>query len=350
MEQSHRRLKWGKAVAQDYDTFELGDVDLQSGGKLKSAKLAYKTYGTPDRDNGNVVLLPTFYTGTHVRNEAYFGPGRAIDPARHFVVCINLFGNGLSTSPSNAPPPQDGPRFPNVTLFDNVACQHRLVTERLGARRIRLVAGWSVGAMQAYQWAAQYPEMVDSILPFCGAARCSPHNYAFLEGPKAALQADSVWNAGDYTWPPVRGLRAFGRVYAAWAYSQAFFRDGLYRKLGLATLEDLLRDWEVDHLKWDANNLLAKIWSWQHGDISDNRIYGGDFQRALKSIRARAIVMPCNSDLYFPPQDNASEVAKMTSARLSIFNSPWGHCAGAPGMLPSFARALDKAAADLLEG
>ena len=167
-------------MAHDYDTFELGDIDLQSGGTLKSAKLAFKTYGTLDKDSGNVVLLPTFYTGTHVRNEAYFGPGRAIDPARHFVVGVNLFGNGLSTSPSNASPPQDGPRFPNVTLFDNAACQHRLLTERLGVRRIRLVTGWSVGAMQAYQWAAQYPEMVDAILPFCGAARCSPHNYAFL--------------------------------------------------------------------------------------------------------------------------------------------------------------------------
>lgn len=337
-------------MAHDYDTFELGDIDLQSGGTLKSAKLAFKTYGTLDKDSGNVVLLPTFYTGTHVRNEAYFGPGRAIDPARHFVVGVNLFGNGLSTSPSNASPPQDGPRFPNVTLFDNVACQHRLLTERLGVRRIRLVTGWSVGAMQAYQWAAQYPEMVDAILPFCGAARCSPHNYAFLEGPKAALTTDSAWNFGDYVCPPVSGLRAFGRVYAAWAYSQTFFRDGLYRKLGLATVDDLLRDWELDHLKWDANNLLAKIWSWQHADISDNPIYGGDFQRALKSIRARAIVMPCNSDLYFPPQDNAAEVAKMASARLNIFNSPWGHCAGAPGTLPAFAHAFDKAAAELLEG
>jgi homoserine O-acetyltransferase len=335
-------------MTQDFAIFELGDVVLQSGVTLKSAKLAYKTYGTLDDDGANVVVLPTFYTGTHVRNEGYFGAGRAIDPARHFVVSINLFGNGLSTSPSNAAPPQDGPRFPNVTLFDNVACQHRLLTEHLGVRRIRLVTGWSVGAMQAYQWAAQYPEMVDAILPFCGSARCSPHNYAFLEGPKAALEADAIWNSGDYAWPPVKGLRAFGRVYAAWAYSQSFFRDGLYRKLGLATLDDLLREWEADHLKWDANNLLAKIWTWQHGDISDNPIYGGDFHRALGNIRARAIVMPCNTDLYFPPQDNAAEVVRMPAARISIFNSPWGHCAGAPGMLPAFASAFDRAAAELL--
>ena len=216
-------------------------------------------------------------------------------------------------------------------------------------KRIALVAGWSVAAMQAYQWAAQYPDMVEAILPFCGSARCSPHNHAFLDGPKAALQADAAWNNGDYTTPPVKGLRAFGRVYVAWAYSQAFFRDGLYRQQGFATMEDFVRDWEEDHLQWDANNLLAKIWTWQHGDISDNRVYGGDFKGALGAIRARAIVMPCNTDLYFPPEDNAAEVALMRRAELRIFDSPWGHCAGSPGRLAEFTRALDAAAAKLLE-
>lgn len=333
---------------RDYDIFELGDVPLQSGATLKSAWLAYKTYGTLAKDGGNVVLLPTFYTGTHRRNEGCFGPGRAIDPAHHFVVSINLFGNGLSTSPSNAAPPQDGPRFPNVTLLDNVACQHRLLTERLGVRRVRLVAGWSVAAMQAYQWAVQYPDRVDAILPFCGSARCSPHNYLFLDGPKAALQADAVWNGGNYTFPPDKGLRAFGRVYVAWAYSQAFFRDSLYRQMGFETLEELVHDWEEDHVAWDANDLIAKIWTWQNGDISDNPVFRGDFRRALGSIRARAIVMPCSTDLYFPPEDNAAEVEQMPHAELRIFDSPWGHCAGAPGRLPEFARAFDRAAAELL--
>jgi homoserine O-acetyltransferase len=202
--------------------------------------------------------VPTFYTGTHLRNEPLFGSGRAIDPARHFIVSINLIGNGLSSSPSNTASPQDGPRFPQVTLFDNVACQHRLLT-KLGVRRIALILGWSMAAMQAHQWAAQYPDMVEAILPYCGAARCSPINYAFLDGPKAALQADAAWNDGDYTKPPEKGLRAFARVYVAWAYSPRFFSEALYQQLGFSTLEDFVRDWEDDHLKWDANDLLAKI-------------------------------------------------------------------------------------------
>jgi len=329
-------------------TYRLGDVPLQSGTVLKDAQLAYVTYGTLNEAGDNAILLPTFYTGTHIRNEALFGAGRAVDPARHFVVSVNLLANGYSSSPSNTSAPQDGPRFPGVTLFDNVACQHRLLTEGLDVTQLALVFGWSMAAMQAYQWAAQYPDMVKAILPYCGTARCSAFNLAFIEGPKAALQADAAWNGGNYTAPPEKGLRAFGRVYAPWAYSHDFFAAGLFREMGFATLEDFLRDWEEDHLTWDANDLLAKIWTWQHADISDNGLYRGNFKQALQAIRARAIVMPCNTDQYFVPQDNAAEVAAMRHAELRVYDSPWGHCVGSPGRVPAFQRAVDEAAAELL--
>ena len=131
-------------MTADYETFQLGPVDLQQGGHLEQARLAYKTYGQLNAAKDNVIVLPTFYTGSHMRNEGFFGAGRAIDPAKHFIVSVNLMGNGLSSSPSNTPPPHDGPRFPLVTLWDNVACQHRLLTEGLGVDRIALVAGWSM--------------------------------------------------------------------------------------------------------------------------------------------------------------------------------------------------------------
>jgi homoserine O-acetyltransferase len=328
-------------VALDYEIFKLGRVTLQSGEMLPDAMLAFTTYGSLTAAKDNVILLPTFYTGTHRRCEGFFGPGRALDPARYFIVSINLFGNGVSSSPSNTPAPFDGPRFPKVTLYDNVACQYRLMVERLSIERISLVVGWSMAGSQAYQWAAQYPGMVEAILPICATAKASPHNIVFLEGVKAALQADQTWNGGDYAEPPVRGLKAFGRVYAGWAYSQSFYRERLYRKLGFDTLEDLLVDWERDHLAWDANDLLAKLWTWQHIDISANPLYGGDFPRALMAIRARAIVLPCTQDLYFPPADNEIEVPYMARAELRPFDSPWGHCVANPGNDPTFERFLD---------
>ena len=333
----------------NYDKFELGDVTLLSGEVLSSAFLVYKTYGKLDANKSNVVVLPTFYTGSHQRNEGFFGVGRAIDPDKHFIVSINMFGNGLSSSPSNAEPPQDGPRFPHISLWDNVACQYRLVTEALGVTRIALVAGWSMAGCQAYQWAAQYPDFIDAIMPFCASAKTSPHNYVFLEGVRAALCADQNWNNGDYTSPPVKGLKAFARVYAGWAFSQTFYRESLYKKIGYESFEELLVDWEEDHAEnWDANDLICKLRTWQTSDISIGPIYNGNFEEALKSIKAKSILMPCTQDLYFPPEDNAIEAGYMLNAEFRPFDSPWGHCAANPGNDKAFTAALEEGLSQLL--
>lgn len=334
----------------DHKVFCLDNVELQSGVVLPQMKLAYQTYGELNTARDNVIILPTFYTGTHLRNENFFGPGRAMDPARHFIVSVNMFGNAYSSSPSNTPPPFDGPRFPRVTLYDNIACQHRLLTEELGVRRIALVAGWSMAGCQAYQWAAQFPDMVQAIVPFCASARTSPHNIVFLEGVQAALQADAQWNGGDYDSQPERGLRAFGRVYAGWAFSQTFYRDGLYQKLGFETIEELLVDWENDHVNnWDANNLLTKLHTWKNGDISKNELYHGGFHAALGAIKARAILIPCTTDLYFPPEDNEIEARYMPNAEFRPYESPWGHCVASPGNDPEFGRFLDRAITEVLQ-
>ncbi|MFK7939977.1 MAG: hypothetical protein AB8B82_11390 [Roseovarius sp.] len=138
------------------------------------------------------------------------------------------------------------------------------------------------------------------------------------------------------------GLKAFGRVYAGWAFSQTFYREGLYRQLGFETPEALLQDWEVDHAEgWDANNLLAKLATWQAGDISAGPLYNGDINTALGAITARAILMPCTQDLYFPPEDNAYEAQHMPRAKFQPYDSPWGHCAANPGNDAGFTAQLE---------
>ncbi len=318
----------------DYEIFESGDVVLQCGVTIRQAKLAYKTYGklAPSRDN--VIVMPTYFGGQHPDTEAMMGAGRALDPARYFIVVPNMFGNGLSSSPSNTPPPLDRAAFPGVTVYDNVVCQHRLITEHLRIDRVRLVVGFSMGAQQAFQWGALYSDLVRAIAPLCGSARTSPHNHLFLDGVKAALQADAAFADGWYDAPPVKGLRAFGRVYAGWLASQDFFREEEYRKMGLASMEDTVRFFEGYFRQRDANDLLAMVWTWQHADISANPLYKGDFAAALGAIRARAIVMPGTTDLYFRVRDNELEVAQMPNAELRPIPSIWGHLAGGGGNPP----------------
>lgn len=332
----------------DHDIFELGDVALQRGATLRGAKLAYKTYGMLNAQKSNAIVYPTWYSGQHPDNEWLIGPGMALDPAKYFIIVPNMLGNGLSSSPSNTPEPYNLARFPDVTLYDNVTLQHRLVTEQFGIEQLALVVGWSMGAQQTNQWGCLYPEMVKRIAPFCGSAKTAPHNIVFLEGVKAALTADAAWNGGWYTTPPTRGLRAVGRVYAGWGLSQPFYMQQLWRELGFSSLEDFLVGyWEGFFLKKDANNLLAMLWSWQHGDISDNPVFQGDFKKALGAIKARAIVMPAERDLYFPVADNAWEVSHMPNAECRPIPGVWGHFAGG-GSSPVDTRFIDNALKELL--
>lgn len=312
--------------------FELGDVVLQSGMTLREAKLVYTTYGTLNSRRDNVILFPTFYGGQHTQNEPMIGPGMALDPATYFIIVPNMFGNGMSSSPSNTPPPYDRARFPPVTLYDNIMCQHRLVTEQFGVERLALVTGFSMGAQQTFHWGALFPDMVERILPWCGSAKTSRHNFVFLEGVKAALTADDAWRGGWYDTPPTKGLRALARVYSGWVVSQAFYREQCYLQLGAASIEDFLVMQEGRRLNSDANNLLAMLWSWQQGDISANTLYNGDFEKALGAISAKAIVMPSQTDLYFPPEDNEWEVRHMPNAEFRPIPSIWGHMAGSPGV------------------
>ena len=317
------------------------------GLTLWQAKLAYKTYGNLAAQRDNVVVMPTFYGSHHTDNEAMIGAGRALDPARYFIVVPNMLGNGFSSSPSNTPSPLDRAAFPRVTLYDNILCQHRLMAEHLGVQQIKLVVGFSMGAQQAFHWGALFPDIVQAIAPICGSARTSPHNYLFLEGVKAALQADAAFADGWYDTPPVKGLRAFSRVYAGWAFSQDFFREQEYRKMGLASLEDVVRFMEGRFRRRDANDLLAMLWTWQHADISANLRYKGDLPAALRATRARAIVMPSETDLYFRVRDNQIEVEQMPNAELRPIPSIWGHAAGR-GANPADNTFIDAALRELL--
>ena len=337
-------------MSVDYEIYDLGDVRLQRGATLRDCKLAYKTFGALNAEKDNVIVYPTWYSGQHYENEWLIGQGRALDPDKYFIIIPNMFGNGLSTSPSNTPEPYNAARFPQVTAFDNVVQQHRLVTEKFGIRKVKLVTGWSMGALQTFHWGALFPDMVERIAPFCGSAKCSRHNFVFLEGVKAALTADAAWNNGWYTTKPEKGLRAVARVYAGWGFSQAFYRQELdLRTLGYSTLEDFLVSfWEGFFLPKDANNLLTMLWTWQNGDISDNPLYKGDYKKALGAIKAKAYVMPGSTDLYFPPEDSENEVAHMPNATFVPIKSIWGHFAGGPGTSKEDVAFLDNKLKELL--
>ncbi|GKZ33364.1 hypothetical protein AbraIFM66950_003216 [Aspergillus brasiliensis] len=344
---------------QVYETFKLGDWELQSGEKLLDAHLAYKTFGDPASP---AIVYPSWFSGLLSDNYWLIGEDKTLNPKKYFIIVPALFGNGQSTSPSNYTNP--GP-FPRCSFYDNVRAQHQLMTQHLGITHVRAVIGWSMGAAQTYQWATQYPDFMDLAIPFCGSARTSLHNKVFLEGVKSALlAAKHIPSAGSgnggllqaeqslRTWSDTEkevGLKAFGRG----GFSQAFYRERLYETaLGFKDLEDFMQNfWESWVLSKDPGNLLTMLQTWQNGDVSKQEPYNGDFEKALGAIKAKTLVLPSKTDLYFPPEDSEYEVACMQreTGTLKVFPSIWGHWAGGPGQSKTDVKWLDEQLAEFFD-
>jgi homoserine O-acetyltransferase len=316
---------------------------------LPVAKLAYRTYGALNASRSNAILYPTSFGAHHTDIDWLIGPDRILDSSRYFVIIPNMFGNGLSSSPSNLEEPFGGGRFPVFTHVDNVNAQRRMLLDEFGIERLALAYGWSMGGQQALHWGALFPESVERIAALCTAARTSPHNVVFLEGLRGALTCDPAWQGDRFVSRPERGLRAFGRVYAGWALSQAFYRQHVYRDLGYSSLEDyLIRDWEASFLRRDASNLLSMLETWKRSNISDNEKHGGDLTAALRSITAKALIMPGENDLYFTADDSRAEAAMIPNAQFRPIPSVWGHRAGNPARNPADQQILKSAIAELL--
>lgn len=311
--------------------FDLGDLPLLEGSTMRQARLAWRTHGTLSPARDNVIVYPTSYSAQTPELTWLIGADGILDPTRWFIVQPDMFGNGLSTSPSNS---ADYP--PLVTAWDNVHAQKRLLSEVFGVERVACVYGWSMGAQQAYHWAAAFPEAVERIVAVCGSAKTAVHNQVFLRGLLAVLEAAPEYlGDGRFSAEPVKAIRAFARVYAGWALSQDFYRAGLHLA-GEADLESFLRhQWDARWAQRRAANLYAQARCWHAGDISDNPLYGGDLPRALRAIQAKVLLMPGETDLYFRVADNEAELPHLRHAVLRPIPSIHGHRAGNPAANPA---------------
>ncbi len=310
--------------------FSLGDFRLESGVTLPSAKLAYATFGTLNAQRDNAVLMPSWYGSDHHGYDFLIGPGRALDPASTFIVATEMFANGFSSSPSNTPPPFDGPRFPAIAIRDNVEAARRLLTAGLGVSHLRAIVGFSMGAQQAFQWAVSDPGFADAIVGYCGTAKTYPHGVVRLEGAISALAADAAFKDGDYSSPPLKGLAAWSRHWAGWVWSQEWWRRELF-KPQWKTVDEVLANRTARDAARDANNLISQARTWQRHNVGDTPGFGGDHEKALGSITARVLSMPCETDLYSPIGDFRYESQFIKGVTLTPIPSLWGHSAGGGG-------------------
>jgi homoserine O-acetyltransferase/O-succinyltransferase len=337
------------ATQGPHEHLELGPYTLDCGVTLPAARLAYRTHGSLNAAKDNAVLVPHMYSGTSASMEGLIGEGRALDPSQYFIILPDQFGSGLSSSPSNTPPPFDRGSFPAVTIADDVRAQRRLVTEQFGITRLHAVIGWSMGGQQTYEWAVREPEMVARAAVFAATAKTPVQNQLFIDVHTELLRSDPAFAGGFYTDSDDvhLGLKRHAMAFTMMSTTHRFFRDELWGQLGFASVDEYANGFMCGHFQpMDPNNLLCQATKWRDADVS--RHTGGDMAAALGRITARFFAFPFGGDLFFPAEDHEADVAMIDEARLRVIDSPIGHFTMF-GMLPEDVAAVDDALAEVLK-
>ena len=330
---------------------------LDSGARLDRVEIAYETYGTLDADGGNALLICHALTGdqhvasVHPRTgkpgwwTRMVGPGKPIDPERHFIICANVLGSCMGSSGPAAIDPTTGKpyamQFPVITLRDMVRAQAMLL-DHLGIAALTAVVGGSMGGMQVLEWAATYPGRVRSAVVIASAPRHSAQNIAFHEVGRQAIMADPAWRGGDYYGTaavPAAGL-AVARMAAHITYlSEAGLHDKFGRRLQSREekgfgfdadfqVESYLRHQGISFVdRFDANSYLYITRAMDYFDLAEE--HGGLLANAFRGTRTRFCIVSFDTDWLYPTAESRTIVHALNAAGAAVsfveLSAPFGH-------------------------
>jgi homoserine O-acetyltransferase len=215
-------------------------------------------------------------------------------------------------------------RFPRFALRDMVAAQHRLLTNELGIERLHAVVGASMGGMQALQWAVSHPAFMERIVAMTPMAKTSPWAVLVTESARSCLMADPAWTGDGFSAEPERGRRAFVAVMSALAtktpeaLAPLGDRDGAHR-----WFDGVLAQQRA--IAVDPHDYLYQSWAYDAHDVGATPGFAGDTDAALRSVRAKALVLCPPVDLFNPAAAGRAAAAAMPGARFVEIPSAQGH-------------------------
>lgn len=302
-------------------TVAIGDLPLELGGVLSNAYVGYQTWGTLNKQGTNVIVLPSYYSGTTESYEPWVGEEGLFDPNKYFVIAYDQLGAGASSKPSTC---AGLAAWKVCTAADSVTAARKMLVE-LGVTHVRLVCGWSMGGMQAFSWNHLFPDFIDAAFALCATPEASAVNRVFLESVRSCLTAGNGSELRELSEAEVkRRLRSFGRVYAGWAYSNEFFLEQIYTEVGYESLEGVLSGWAEDHASMNAEDLVAQLDCWLHTRTTP--------AAHIANTEPLMIAAPCSTDRYFLPETLHAARADYPNLRVHTLTSPLGHIAGRPGI------------------
>jgi homoserine O-acetyltransferase len=315
-----------------HQSYNEGDFKLESGDAIKDFAISYVTHGTLNAKKSNAILMVTAISGNHHRIDFMIGPGKALDPAKYFIICTDAIGNGLTSSPSNAKA-QPRMQFPKFSIRDMVESQFRLVKEKFGIDHVVAVIGPSMGGMQVLQWGVSHPEFMDALVAMVPLAKTPAWTVAVLEASRKAIMNDPAWKDGNYDAPPEKGVRLWRDILSLLSARtpdmyQAQFKNGMDVLPWMEAQETAL-------LKaFDANDWIYQTWAYQAHDVGATPGFGGDTAKALASIRAKTLILTGTKDLLnpeFEPLEAGKAIPNVVMKTISP-GTVTGHAAAGGGI------------------
>jgi len=319
-----------------HQTYCMAELKLEGGAAIRDFCISYVTHGTLNANKSNAVLMVTAIGGNHHRIDYLIGPGRALDPAKYFVIATDAIGNGLTTSPSNSKA-QPRMQFPRFNIRDMVNSQQRLVAEKLGIKRLVTVVGASMGGMQALQWAVSYPDMMDSIVPITPLGRTPAWTTGVLEMLRRTIMSDPRWRNGNYpaSEPPEQGMR----LWSGWL-TGVIVRTPAYQESSFPSSQDVIATLKaVEDAGWrrmDAVDWIYQSWAYDQHNLGTTPGFSGDYHKALKAIKAKTLILAGTGDLLNPEYEAQEAAQYIRDVRYVPINDqrPMGHLSGAGATAP----------------
>lgn len=333
---------WSQATPSEakQQLAELGDFKLRSGQVIKDFRLGYRTAGELNAEKSNAILWPSWLGGDSQQLLQYVGPKNVVDTERYFVVLVDAIGNGVSSSPSNSEK-QPGKAFPEFTVRDMVEAERRLLTEVFHLTHLHAVIGISMGGMQAFEWAAAYPDFMDEVIPIMGSPQSTAYDKLLWTAQIDAIELDPAWNNGEPKGPLGKGLALSEEIGSMNATSPGYRVAHTETAEFNAFLEDLRT-----HARGDGGSAWNQIRQRQAIMALDiQREFGMSMEQSAKTIRAKMLVIISPEDHTVNPVP-AKQFAAVLGAPVVTLNSSCGHASPSCVSLgPTVAKFLEDPAA-----
>jgi len=307
---------WGAAWGDESLRYaDLGDFHLENGAVIKKCRLAYRILGKLNPQESNAILIPTWLAGTtqELIDYGIVGPGKVIDSSRYYVIAVDSFGNGVSSSPSNSAVQPDR-AFPQFSIMDMVRAQHALLTQHLKIQRLHAVIGMSMGGMQAFQWMVLHPDFMDKVIPIAGSPWMTSNDLLLFSAELSIIENVQSCNGGQSamkTLAPLHSLLLWTPRFRVTATPPASFPK-------------FLSDLQNSFLKYNPTD-----WAWQVKAIMAHDIlkkFDESPQRAAKAVRAETLIILTTQDQIIYPEP-AKTLARLLKTETVELTGDCGHLA-----------------------